>query len=200
MKLARLLLLVLFAATALADSRTYTVAKDPKNGAHFKVVDSLEDVVGTTGDVTGTITADRAKPAAATVELSVGMTTFDTGNSMRNDHTRRYLEASKFPLATFKSVSVNAPATIAPNQSTDITIAGDFTAHGVTKRLTVPVRVVLIPETTTSRATRGPGDWIHATATFAITMGDYGIHVPSNLLVTVDDKATIVVDVFAKAQ
>jgi polyisoprenoid-binding protein YceI len=99
----------------------------------------------------------------------------------------KYLHTEKFPNATFKSVSVNGPAAIAPNQPDDLNITGDFTLHGVTKRMTIPVRVVLLTD-----------GRIHATSRFAVKMPDYGIVVPRNVLVTVDDLVQVKVDVFGK--
>jgi hypothetical protein len=70
----------------------------------------------------------------------------------------------------------------------------------VTKRITVPVRVVVIPESELTKSSRGPGDWVHATADFAIKLGDYGIPVPENLLMKLSDNIGIRLDLFANAK
>jgi polyisoprenoid-binding protein YceI len=99
-----------------------------------------------------------------------------------------YLDTKQHPTAKFKSVSVAGPAAIAPNQPVEIKVTGDFTLHGVTKRMTIPVRVALIPD-----------GRIHAISTFTVHMPDFGISVPKNILVTVDDNVPVRLDLWAVA-
>src|SRR6185503_12231786 len=99
------------------------------------------------------------------------------------------MHTPRFPVATFKSVSVEGPASIAPNTPADISVTGDFTLHGITKRMTIPVRVVLIPD----------GTQVHASTTFNVHMPDFGISVPKNVLVTVNDNIPVRLDIWATA-
>jgi len=186
----RLTIAVVFlaaAATLHAGSRTYTIAKGGSNVAEFHAEDTYDSFEGKTSDVTGSIAADPANPATSTVQIVININSLDTGNGLRNKEMReRYLETNKFGTAIFKSVSVTGPASIAPNQPTDISVTGDMTLHGVTKRMTIPVRVVLIPD-----------GRIHATSSFKIHMPDFGISVPHNILVTVNDDVPVRLDVWA---
>jgi polyisoprenoid-binding protein YceI len=195
-------LLLLLASSALADPRTYSITDDGKNYATFESAATLETIKGTTTKVGGTITADPAAPAAASVDVTIDLTSLDTGISMRNEHMRsdKYLDTEKFASATFKSVSVAGPKSIAPNQASEINVTGDLTIHGVTKRVTVPVRVVVIPESELSKGSRGPGDWIHATTTFSIKLTDYGITVPEKLVMKLANEVAVKLDVFAVAK
>jgi polyisoprenoid-binding protein YceI len=189
------LLLALAALPATADPRTYAIATDGKNIASFRIEDAVETIDGSTVKVTGTIVADPANAAASSVEISADLSAIDTGMSLRDNHIRdEFVETRKFPRATFKSVSVAMPATIAANQPVDVMVTGDFTMHGVTKRITTPVRVVLIPETAITRSTRGAGDWIHATATFPLTLSEFGVKVPTSFA---SDHVDVKLDVFA---
>jgi polyisoprenoid-binding protein YceI len=189
----RLTIAVVFlaaAATLHADSRTYTIAKGGSNVAEFHAEDTYDSFEGKTSDVTGSITADPANPATSTVQIVININSLDTGNGLRNKEMReRYLETNKFGTAAFKSVSVTGPASIAPNQPADISVTGDMTLHGVTKRMTIPVRVVLIPD-----------GRIHATSSFKIHMPDFGISVPHNILVTVNDDVPVRLDVWASGK
>jgi len=196
--LVSIVICVTSAAAATADPRTYTIRNDGKNVASFRLPDALESIDGTTNDVTGTIAADIANPSASTVQIEVNLATLDTGIALRNHHMRdRYIEVGKYPQAKFKSVSVSSPAgAVAANQPVEFTIAGDFTMHGVTKRVTAPVRIIVIPESDITRNSRGPGDWIHATTTFKLKLSDFGIDVPDGF---VDDTLDAKVDVFALA-
>lgn len=189
-RLAAVLGFLLSATALLADSRSYQIKPDPKNVAEFHAEDSYDAFDGKTNKVSGTIVADPANPAAATVDISVDMGSLDTANSLRNREMReRYLETPKFPTARFKSASVAAPQAIAPNQPADITVTGDFTLHGITKRMIIPLRVVLIPD-----------GRIHATVLFNVHMPDFGIAVPKNILVTVNDDIPVRLDVWAVGQ
>lgn len=196
-------LALLVSTAAFAQSRTYTIAKDGKSHASFESAATLENIKGTTPKVKGTIAADPTHPTASSVDLTIDMASIDTGISMRNEHLRseRYLAAERFPTATFRSVGVTAPVkTVAPNQAVTISVTGDMTMHGVTKRITVPVRVVVIPESELTKTSRGPGDWIHATTEFSVKLTDFGIAVPEKMMMKVSNDIAIKLDVFAAAK
>src|ERR1700680_3635618 len=189
MRLTNPLAIALTASAALADSRTYEIRSGGKSVAEFHAEDSYDSFDGKTNVITGTIVSDPANPGNATVNLSVDLKLLDTGVALRNrEMGELYLESAKYPNVTFKSVSVEAPRSIEPNQPADIKIEGDFTLHGVTKRMTLPVRVVLIPD-----------GRIHATSIFRVKLPDFGINVPQNILVTVEDQVPVRLDVWATA-
>ncbi len=178
---------LLAAVTTLhAQAHNYTITKGGNNIASFHAEDTYDAFDGKTSDVAGTIVADPANPAAASVQVTINVDALDTGVGLRNKEMReRYLETNKFGTASFKSVSVTGPASVAPNQPADISVTGDMTLHGVTKRMTIPVRVVLSPD-----------GRVHATTTFKIHMPDFGISVPHNILVTVNDEVPVKLDVW----
>jgi polyisoprenoid-binding protein YceI len=190
MRVAAALAILLSAAAALAQQKTYNIAPDPKNSAIFDVEDMYDKFLGKTSKISGTIVADPAKPGAASVDLTIDLNSLDTGVGLRNREMReKYLETVKWPNGTFKSVSVAGPDSIAPNAPVDVKVTGDLTIHNVTRRVTVPVRIVLIPD-----------GRIHATTSFNVRMPDYDIHVPHNILVTVDDQVGVRVEVWAAAK
>jgi polyisoprenoid-binding protein YceI len=195
-------LTLLSAATLLADGKEFKITEDGKNYASFTSEATLETINGRTSKVGGTIVADPAKPEASTTEIVIDLPSIDTGISMRNDHFRSagFMDTEKFPTATFKSVSISSPVkTIDANKPVELKITGDMTIHGVTKRITVPVRVVWIPESELTKSSRGPGDFVHASTNFAIKLADYGIPVPQKLMMKLADTVNISVDVFAKS-
>ena len=190
MRFALALAVSLTATALLADSRTYEIRKDPKNLVEFHAEDTYDTFDGKTNNVTGTIVADPAKASASKVEVSIDLASLDTGISLRNSEMRnRYLQTPRFPAATFKSVSVAGPDAINANQPVDLKITGDFTLHGVTKRVVLPARVVLLPD-----------NRIHVISQFNVHMPDYDIHVPKNILVTVDDMIPVRLDLWAVAK
>jgi polyisoprenoid-binding protein YceI len=191
MRVSLALAVALTASAALADSRTYEIRKGGKSVAEFHAEDSYDSFDGKTNAISGTIVADPANPSAATVNLTVDITSLETGVALRNrEMGELYLESGKYPNATFKSASVEAPQAIEANQPAEIKVTGDFVLHGVTKRLTLPVRVVLIPD----------GGRIHATSMFRVKLPDFGINVPQNILVTVEDQVPVRLDIWATAK
>ena len=179
--------LLFLPATLVAASRTYEVRSGAQSTAQFHAEDTYDSFDGSTNRVTGTITADPAAPATSSVALTVDLRALDTGVGLRNKEMReRYLETGKFPEATFKSVSVTGPAEVAPNAAADLKVTGDFTLHGVTKRMTIPVRVVMLPD-----------GRVHATSLFNVKMDEFGIDVPKNILVTVNNEVPVRLDVWA---
>lgn len=172
------------APALFAQSKTY----DVKSGtAEFHAEDTYDSFDGKTGKVSGSIVADPAKPAASSVTITVDMGSLDTGNSLRNKEMKElYLHTPKFPTATFKSTAVSGPASIAIGQLADINVTGDFTLHGATKRMTIPVHVALLAD-----------GRIHATTNFKVHMPDFGISVPHNILVTVEDMVPVRLEIWA---
>jgi polyisoprenoid-binding protein YceI len=95
------------------------------------------------------------------------------------------LDVEKFPAITFKSRVV----TVTKHTATtwELTVAGDFTLHGVTKELTFPVSAELV------------GDKLTAQGKFEFKQTDYGIHpVSVGGVVKVEDKLGISYTVVAK--
>jgi polyisoprenoid-binding protein YceI len=185
MRQALTLIAALAAALPLyAQSKTYQVKNST---AEFHAEDTYDSFDGKTGAVSGTIVADPSTPMASSVSITIDMTTLDTGVALRNKEMKDlYLHTGKFPTASFKSVSVTGPASVAVNAPADINVTGDFTLHGVTKRMTIPVHVVLVND-----------GRLHATSNFKVHMPDFGISVPHNILVTVEDNVPVKLEVWA---
>ncbi len=131
-------LLALLAAGALpvlADTETFTFDK-----AHtlvgFRIRHFVSKVEGRFKDFEGTIWIDRANPAASRVELTIQTASIDTANENRDKDLRseNFFDAAKYPTITFKSTKV------APKGNDSYEVTGEFTMHGVTKTITIPVK------------------------------------------------------------
>jgi polyisoprenoid-binding protein YceI len=120
------------AGTALAD--TYTVDRNHSEAA-FQVRHIFTKVRGTFRDFSGTINFDKAKPENSSVEFRIKTTSIDTGNQKRDDHLRTpdFFDVAANPEIVFKSTKVVAKG------SNKFDVTGDFTMHGVTKSITLPV-------------------------------------------------------------
>jgi polyisoprenoid-binding protein YceI len=126
------LLLVLLAATL------YTV--EPVNGTvSFSIMKwGVFREEGSFRDFTAQIEFDKRDPAKSKVSFDVKTASVDTKNDSRDGTLRseHFLHVSKYPKLTFRSVKVVPKG----NNLADVT--GDLTIRGVTKRITVPVRLI----------------------------------------------------------
>ncbi len=119
-------------APALAD--TYTVDRAHSEAA-FQVRHIFTKVRGTFRDFSGTINFDKAQPANSSVEFRIKAASIDTGNQKRDDHLRTadFFDVANHPEIVFKSTKV------VPKGGNAFDVTGDFTMHGVTKSITLPV-------------------------------------------------------------
>ena len=104
----------------------------------FKVHQFLGVTSGKFSQFSGTIEIDREHPEQSSVVSRILVKSIDTGIRKRDDHLRspEFFNAAKFPEISFKSRSVKQTG----SQSGDI--LGDLTMHGVTKPITLHVKLV----------------------------------------------------------
>jgi polyisoprenoid-binding protein YceI len=86
----------------------------------------------------GKIDIDRENPEKSSVTTKIDVRSIDTGIVKRDNHLRspEFFDVAKFPEITFKSRGVKQTG----QQSGDI--LGDLTIHGITKPITLHVRLV----------------------------------------------------------
>jgi polyisoprenoid-binding protein YceI len=123
------------AGAALAAAETFKFDK-VHSLMGFRIRHVVTKVEGRFRDFDGTITLDRSNPAASHVELTIQAASVDTGNDTRDKDLRspNFFDVEKYPTITFKSTKVE------PNGSDSYDVTGDFTLHGVTKSIHVPVK------------------------------------------------------------
>ena len=128
----------LLAATvlpALGETETFTFDK-----AHtligFRVRHVLTKVEGRFKSFDGTIWLDRQNAAASKVELTIQAASIDTANENRDNDLRsaNYFDVAKYPTITFKSTKIE------PKGNDQYEVTGEFSMHGVTKTIKVPVK------------------------------------------------------------
>jgi polyisoprenoid-binding protein YceI len=121
---------------------------------------------GRFNDFSGNFSYDKAQPEASSVDVKIDVASVDTNFAERDKHLReRFLETDDYPVATFKSTSFKQ------QDDGSLVMVGDFTLHGVTKQLTIPV----------SKVGEGDDPWGGYRAGFVgettFTIADYGIDV-----------------------
>jgi polyisoprenoid-binding protein YceI len=89
----------------------------------------------------GILEFDQADPTRSAVQVTIPLTSLNTGVPALDDHFRSndFFDTAKFPTATFKSTKVEKGAAI-----DQLKVTGDLSLHGVTKPVTLDVTVVKV--------------------------------------------------------
>ena len=113
----------------------------------------------------GSVTYDPAHPEQSRIEMSVQVASIDTKDETRDGVLRSedFFDVAHFPVLTFRSTSVR---TSGPDS---LLVTGDFTLHGVTKRITVPVTIRGV------RELPNIGQLAGFETSFMINRRDYGV-------------------------
>jgi polyisoprenoid-binding protein YceI len=117
-------------------AETYEIDK-----GHSSVDFSIRHLVGRTSGhfntFSGTVMYDPAHPEKTSVEATIDVASIDTGHEGRDGHLRKddFFGVETYPTMTFKSTSAKV-------DGETILLTGDFTMHGTTKAITLPVVVL----------------------------------------------------------
>ena len=164
--------LALAALPALAQD-AYKI--DPVHSeASFKIRHLLAKSSGRFTKFDGTIKVDAANISKSSVEVSIEAASINTDNADRDKHLKSpdFFDVEKFPTITFTSTSVKEVA------KGKLEVTGDFTLHGVTKRITFPIT------NAGSQPGMKPGTVVAGFVDGAVTINrnDYGIKAYSGAL------------------
>jgi polyisoprenoid-binding protein YceI len=127
-------LLALAAPLALAQTSTWIPDK-AHSEVDFSILHmSLSNVRGRFGNIGGSITWNETDITRSTVNVTIDVTSVDTGVSGRDADLKspNFFDVANFPTATFVSTSVARTAS-------GLTVNGNLTLHGVTKPVVLQV-------------------------------------------------------------
>ena len=122
---------------AMAATETYEI--DNKHSfVNFTIRHVVAKTAGSFTDVTGVIKIDAAQLEKSSVQAKIAVASINTGLAKRDAHIQKseYLDAVNFGEITFTSKSIKATS------ATEGLMTGDFTLHGVTKSITMPLKVL----------------------------------------------------------
>jgi polyisoprenoid-binding protein YceI len=179
-----------------ASTATSTWSIDPVHSvAEFKVKHMMiSNVKGQFTGISGVLHLDEADITKSGIEATIDAASLNTGDPQRDGHLKSadFFDAEKFPTLVFKSTHVARTA------SGDLTIDGDLSIHGVTRKTTFAVEGPTAP---------GKDPWgntrIGISATTKINRKDFGLVWNSTLEtggVLVGEDVTITLEIqFVKA-
>jgi polyisoprenoid-binding protein YceI len=170
------LALVAMSGMALAAPQTFDF-KDPKgiNNAGFKLDAPLESINGSASGISGTVTFDPENPGATKGKIIVASASLIVPNPMQNKHMLgdQWLDAAKFPEISFESKEFKNVQTTGDTTTADVT--GTFTLKGVSKELTVSVKLTWLKDKLGDRVPNQKGDLLVIRASFNIKRNDFNI-------------------------
>lgn len=137
----------------------------------------------------GTISVDSANMSNSTVEITIDTASINTDNEYRDKDLRsdKYFDVANHPTITFKSTAVKEVS------KGKLEVTGDFTLHGVTKRISFPITSLgTIPGMKPGSTVIGFGD-----GALKLNRHDYGISTMKGVL---GDDVDISLDVEAVKQ
>ena len=117
-------------------AETYQIDSEHSQIA-FNVRHLVSRANGLFNEFSGQIQFDPAQPEKTQIEATIAVSSVDTDNEKRDAHLRSadFFDVESFPSITFKSTGAKIEDHI-------IHVTGDFTMHGVTKRIVLPVTVL----------------------------------------------------------
>jgi len=179
-KLAWVLILSVAPGVLSADSIKFDFRDSKKvNNVVFLMDAPLESINGTATGVSGTVSFDPAKPAATAGKIVLSTSSLHVDNPVMKKHMldEGWMHVSKFPTIEF----VAGKMTEIKTTGTTITgtIDGKLTVKGVTKKVSVPVRLTYLKGMLIKR-NRVPGDLLVLRSDFTIKRSDYGINAGNN--------------------
>ena len=149
-----------------------------KNQIQFVSDAPMEKIHGTASDISGEIKLNPANLEKTIGRIVVGVASMETGIKKRDEHlhSKDWMDVKQFANIVFEVKTLEDVSVKATQAKADIlaTAVGEFTMHGVTKEVKIPVEMtyLLASEKTKKRA---PGDFLVVKGAFKIALKDFDI-------------------------
>jgi len=175
--------------------------KDPKgvNNVVFKTDAPLESINGVATGISGRVTFDPDNPGAVKGKIVVQASSLHLGNPMQKEHLHsdKWLDVAKYPEIAFEVESAKNVKTQGNVTTADVT--GKMSLHGVTKTITVPVKMTFLKDQLKARLPGKEGDLLVIRASFKIKRSDFGIN-PGQMEEKVSDDIELNLSIAGAAQ
>lgn len=169
-----------------AAAQEYHVDLDATNLVRFISKATIEDFDGVTERIDGYVLLGDGGLAPGATEgsefyLEVDLASLDTGIGLRNRHMRdNYLETDRFPYAVFSGRFASVEEV--GNGGYRVVGEGDFTVHGVARRMEIPCDV----------APAGRG--YRARCAFQVLLSDFDIEIPKVMFMKLANEIRVELD------
>jgi len=146
-------------------AKVYTISKDYTTLSFTAVKWKVFKEQGFFKDFSGTVSYDPKNPSVCSIQVTAEAVSLDTGNAMRDKVLRSddFFDAAKYPELSFRSLRITG------TKPGSFDVLGDLTIHGITKRITVPVKIIgtqVIPNI---------GDFVGFETAFNIDRREFGV-------------------------
>ncbi len=140
---------------------TFMAAQNWQIAEGYNIAFSSDDPAGVFKEFKGSIAFDEQNPAASKFDVTIDVSTINTGNGLQNKHAKsdEWFDVAKYPQIRFVSKSI-------AKAGSGYQVTGDLTLHGVTKTITFPF---------TFKKTPGGGEF---TGSFTVNRNDYKLGKP----------------------
>jgi len=176
MKLTHLIPLVSLATAVYAAPQSFDF-KDPKgvNNAVFNLDAPLESINGSASGISGTVSFDPENPAKTIGKIVLVTDSLTMPNPLQKEylHSANWLDVAKYHEITFEAKSLTNVSTEGNSTTADAT--GTFTLHGVSKELTVPIKLTYLKDKLSARVPNSKGDLLVVRANFVINREEFNI-------------------------
>lgn len=121
------------AIAVLAAVFAFTLAQGWQATDKYNISFSSNDAGGVFKKFSGNIVFDEQNVAASAFDVTIDITSINTGNGLQNKHAKsdEWFDAAKYPVAKFVSKKIVKTAT-------GYQVTGDMDMHGVKKELSFP--------------------------------------------------------------
>jgi polyisoprenoid-binding protein YceI len=146
---------------------TYTIEPDYTQGVFRWSHLGFSNPAAQVSQGQGTLEFDPADPTRASVQVTIPLSSLNTGVPALDEHLRSedFFEVAKFPTATFRSTRVERGV-----GKDRLKVTGDLSLHGVTKAVTLDVTILKVGS---NPRTQLPTVGFEATTT--LKRSDYGL-------------------------
>jgi polyisoprenoid-binding protein YceI len=165
-----------------AKAGTVFYIDDPmsRNQVSFTSEAPLEDITGLTNVIAGYVVFNATDEKHALMgQINVATASLDTGIPLRDEHLQgaAWLNAEANPLISFEVTKAKDVKVLTQKDGAttyEMTVEGEITLNGKTKKVQVPARVTHLMESEQTKA-RLPGDLLAVRASFPVKLRDFGI-------------------------
>jgi polyisoprenoid-binding protein YceI len=160
------------------------------NNAVFKLDAPLEAINGSANGISGTVSFDPENPAATSGRIVVTTASMTVPNPMQNQHLHspNWLDAAQYPEIVFQAKELKSLKTEA--NVTSALATGTFTLKGISKELTIPIKLTYLKDKLSARVPNLHGDLLVVRANFTIKRSDFNL-MPGKM----EDKVSDAIDI-----